>query len=165
LILRFLLLVTLVSTSINTYAAERFLVSFEFIINGKVVERGKPIVSQEKRTWQKGLQRNFLKLDCSEKETGEIKKLYSTVDFFTGLRVTHQLVGNNIELNVVRIVAQPRLVEIRALPSGVCKELAPIITTTTQTYRYPAEHNFDETRPFDENITFRARIQSIGGTR
>jgi hypothetical protein len=163
--IRFFLLITLLTTSINVFSAERFLLSFELLEGEKTLEKGKAIISQNKRTWQKGLQRSFLKLDCQQTKTGEMKKLYSTVDFFTGLRVTHQLVESNIEINVARTIGKPRVTEIRALPAEECIELAPFIDTTVQSYTFPAKPFDYEYRSFDENLTFRIRIQSIGGTR
>lgn len=165
LILRILLFVLLLSTGIGAHAAERFLLDFEFTAGKKTLERGKAIVTPKKHTWNKGLERSFLKLDCGLTKSGKMKKLYSTVDYFTGLRVTHQLAENNIEITVVRTKVQPRLTEIRALSEEECKDLAPIISTTTQTYIFPAKHGVDESHSFDEQATFRARLHSIGGTR
>ena len=53
--------------------------------------------------------------------------------FLAGMPVTHQLAEGNVELTVVRSVVQPRLTEIRALARSECKDLAPIITTATET--------------------------------
>ena len=77
-ILRFLRFVTLFSTSVSICAAERFLMNFEFGADGKIINKGNAIVSIKKKTWQKGLQRNFLKLICQPNKSGKIKKIYST---------------------------------------------------------------------------------------
>ena len=164
LIIRLLLLVTLLTTVVSAHAAERFLLSFEFAKGDKIIERGKPIVSQNQRVWKKGLQRNFLKLSCGQDKSGKLKRIYSTVDYFTGIEITHQLVENYIELTAIRTVAQARLPEIRALKENECKELSPLITSTTKTYKIPAENGFEKTYPYDENINFHAKLQSIGGT-
>ena len=82
------------------------------------------------------------------------------MDYFAGLSVTHQLVGGNIELTVVRNIAQPRLIEIRALGKSECRDLSPVVTSTTQTYHFPAEGNIHEPRPFGENMTFRVTLES-----
>lgn len=163
-ILRFLLLITLLSIGTNAYAAERFLMDFEFTAAENTVDRGRAIVSQKKYTWTKGIERSFLKLSCRQKKSGEMEKIFSTVDYFTGLKVTHQLVGTNLELNIIRIIVQPRLSEIRALPEGACKDLSPLVTTTAQTYSFPAKRDTDESRPFDEYTIFHAKLQPIGGT-
>lgn len=55
------------------------------------------------------------------------------MEHFAGLSVTHQLVGGNIELTVVRKVVQPRLIEIRALGKSECRDLSLVVTSTTQT--------------------------------
>ena len=162
--LRFLLFVTLFITSANAHTAERFLMNFELVAGEKTVNKGNAIVTNKKKTWQKGLQRSFLALDCRQNKTGGLEKLFSTVDHFTGLRVTHRLVGKNLELNVVRIVGQARITEIRALPKGKCKDLSPLFTTTTQAYTFPAKRDVDESRQFDVNMTFQARIRAVGGT-
>lgn len=163
LILRFLLFVTLFSTSVSICAAERVLMNFEFLAGGKIINQGNAIVSIKKKTWKKGLQRNFLKLSCRPNESGNIKKAYSTIELFTGLKITHQLIEKNIELTVVRTVGQPRVAEIRALPEGKCEDLSPLFTTTTQTYTLPVKNGLNESRPFDESTTFRARLRLIGG--
>ena len=128
----------------------------------KLIDRGNAIISHKQKTWRKGLKRSYLKLQCDLKEQGKLKKMYSTEDHFDGLRVTHQLAGNNVELTVVRTVVQPRLVEIRALARNECKDLSPVVTTTTQTYSFAAEHGLDESSPFGENIIFRVALQSVG---
>lgn len=162
--LRFLLLAILLSIGSSAHAAERFLMDFEFTAGDKIIDRGKAIVSQKKYTWSKGIERSFLKLSCRQNRSGKMEKVFSTVDYFTGLKVTHQLVGKNLELNVMRNVVQPRLTEIRALPKGECQELSPLVTTTTKTYHFPAKHGANESRPFDDHTTFKARFQSTGGT-
>lgn len=165
LLLRFTLFVALLATSISVYAAERFLMDFEFTAGEYTVDRGKAIISDKKHTWNKGIERSFLKLTCEQKKTGKIEKIYSTVDYFTGLSVTHQLVDNNVEITVVRSAVQPRLTEIRALPEGECKDLSPLVTTITKSYIFPAKNDTDESRPFDAATTFRVQMQSLGGTR
>jgi len=130
--MRLLLLGMLLTTTTYAGAVERFFsLKFELIHNPKTIERGNVIVSKEPHTWSKGLKRSYLRLRCNQLESGKTEKLLSTVDLFAGLRVTHQLVGSNIELTVVRNIVQPRMVEIRALAKNECKDLYPAVTTTT----------------------------------
>ena len=99
-----------------------------------MLERGNILVSQELHTWSKWLKRSYLRLRCQQTETGKTQKLYSTVDHFDGLSVSHQLAGNNIELKVVHSMVKPRLAEIHALPKNECKDMSPIVTTVSQNY-------------------------------
>jgi len=145
---RLLLTGILFATVLSAYAADRLVMKFELIHDDKVVDWGKAIVTQEPHIWSKGIKRSYLKLRCHQKEPGRMEKLYSTVDYFTGLRVTHQLVGKNIELTVIRNVVQQRLAEIRALPKKECRDLSPIATTQSETYSFPAEDGVDESHPF-----------------
>jgi len=159
-IMRFLLLGMLFLTVTSAGADERFYLRFDLIQDALVIERGNAIVSRKPHTWSKGLRRSYLKLRCNRLESGKTEKLYSTVDHFAGLSVTHQLVGGNIELTVVRNIVQPRTIEIRALGKSECRDLSPVVTSTTQTYHFPAEGNIHEPRPFGENMTFRVTLES-----
>ena len=155
----------LLTTATSAGTDERFLLKFELIQDENIIERGRDHVSRESHTWSKGLQSSYLKLRCHQQKSGEMQKLYSTVDHFTGLRVTHQLAGDNVELTVVHHVVQPRLAEIRALARRECRDLSPIVTTTTQSYSLPAKDGMTESTPFSENMTFRATLQSLGKIR
>lgn len=149
----------------NVHATERFFLKFEFMTGNKIVNKGNAIVSSTKKTWQKGLQRSFLTLSCHKNETdGTIEKIYATIDHFTGLEVTHQLVGDIVELRVVKTVGIPRLTEIRALHDGECKDLSPLFTTTTQEYRLPVSSDVEDVHKFDEKTILRTKLQAIGGT-
>ena len=115
----------------------------------------------KQHTWSKGLQRSYLKLRCKQLESGKTEKLLSTVDHFDGFRVTHQLAENEVVLTVVRTIVQPRLTEIRALAKNECKDLSPIVTTTTLSFTLPAVDGNTESCPFGENMIFRATLQSL----
>lgn len=158
----FLLFGILITAAACAGATERFSMGIELSQAGKVIERGRVLVSGEQHTWSKGLQRSYLRLRCNELDSGKTKKLFSTVDHFSGLRVTHQSVGNNVDLTVVQTSVQPRLAEIRALARDECKELSPIVTTTRQTYRFAAEDGMHESRPFGEGMLFLVTLRSLG---
>ena len=160
-ITRLLLLGILLTVTISASAAERFSLKIDLAQGEKVVERGRALVSQKQRTWSKGLQRSYLKLRCKQLESGKTEKLLSTVDHFDGFRVTHQLAENEVVLTVVRTIVQPRLTEIRALAKNECKDLSPIVTTTTLSFTLPAVDGNTESRPFGENMIFRATLQSL----
>ena len=162
-ITRLLLVSILLSMAASASAIERILVSFELRQGESKVEWGQAFVSHKQKTWSKGLKRSYLKLHCKQQESGKTQKMYSTVDHFSGLRVIHQLVEGNIDLTVVRTVVQPRLIEIRALARAECKDLSPIITTTTETYSFDVKDPGNVPRSFGENMTFRATLQSLGG--
>ena len=156
---RLLLFGILTAATTCASATERFSMGFELTQAGKMVERGRAMVSEKQRTWSKGLQRSYLRLRCNKLESGKTEKLKSTVDHFSGLRVTHKLAGGKVELTVVRTVVKPRRIEIRALDKNECKDLSPIVTTTTQTYSFTAEEGVNESHPFGENMIFRATLQ------
>lgn len=164
-IIRFLLLAMLFTAAGSVRADERLYLKFELIQGGKTIERGNAIVSGKSHVWSKGVQRSYLRLRCNQSEPGKTQKLYSTVDHFSGLRVTHKLAGDTVELSVVHNDVRPRLTEIRALAKGECRDLSPVVASTTRTYSYLAKDDVDETRPFGENTSFRITIQSIGKKR
>ncbi|MDT8385052.1 MAG: hypothetical protein RRB22_11610 [Gammaproteobacteria bacterium] len=163
--LRFLLLAALFATTVSAHAADRFLMDFELLQGDKLIERGKAIVSQKQYTWNKGIQRSFLQLSCQRTASGKMEKVYTSVEYFTGVSVTHQLLGETIELAVLHRVVQPRLAEIRALSAEACEELSPRVTTTTQTYHLPAKDNGEASFGFGKDMTYRAKLQELGGTR
>jgi hypothetical protein len=146
-------------------AAERFQLNFELTQGEKTIERGVAFITQKPRTWYKGLQRSYLKLRCQQQESGKTQKLYSTEGHFAGLRVTHQLTGDSVELTVVHSEVQARLTEIRALAKSECKDLSPIVTTTKQTYSLLAKDGMSESHDLGENMAFRVKLQSIEGKR
>lgn len=160
-IIRFILLGILLAST-HASAAERYRLQIDLRQGETIIERGRALVTEKQRTWSKGLQRSYLKLQCKQLESGKKSKSLSSVDHFAGLRVTHQLVKDNVELTVVRIAVQPRMAEIHALTKNECKDLLPIITKTTLTYSFPAGNGNSEARPFGESMIFRAALQSIG---
>lgn len=159
-IIRFLLFAILFTATVSASATEQFLVNFELVRDGSsVLERGKLLVSEKPHTWSKGLKRSYLKLRCQQTETGKMQKLYSTVDLFDGLSVSHQLVANNVELTVVSSAIKPRLAEIHALSKSECKEMSPIVTTVSQKYIFPATDGTKDSWSFSENNTFQVTIK------
>jgi hypothetical protein len=163
--MRYLLFGLFLTATAAASSAERFALKVELTQGEKLIERGNSIVTRKAYTWSKGLKRSYLRLRCDQQVPGKQKKLYSTVDHFAGLLVTHQLTGNTVELTVVRNLVQPCLTEIRALAMTECKELSPVVTTTTLSYSFPAEDGITETRPFGEDMTFRSTLQSVDGIR
>jgi len=61
---------------------------------------------------------------------------------------------------VAHNLAKPRLNEIRGLPRGECKDLAPVVTAVKQGYRFPARHGVSESRPFGEDMVLKVRLRS-----
>lgn len=154
-IVRFLLFCIFLTATTSVIATEQFLINFELVRGGNPPERGIILVSEKQHTWSKGLKRSYLRLRCQQTEAEKIQKLYSTVDLFAGLSVSHQLVENKVQLTVVRTDVKPRLDEIRALPKNECKELSPIVTTVTQHYSFSSIiDGARETWHFSENATF-----------
>lgn len=160
-IARLLVIGFLLSTATFVYASERFLLQFEITQGKNKVETGATYISNKARDWNKGLRRSYLKLRCDKQPSGKTVKQLSTIDYFSGLRITHQLRGEMIELTVLQSIVQPRLAEIRALPKDQCKDLAPIVTTKSKSYSFPAKDGLDETHSFSADMTIRVMLQSV----
>lgn len=155
----------LLTVPFSANASDRFVLDFRITQGESKVVSGKALVSQKMNTWSRGVKRSYLKLRCQQQKSGSTEKLYSTVDLFDGLQITHQLVGSKLELTVVRSSVQPRLLEIRALSKHECGDLSPIVTNTTESYSFSAKDGVNETRSFGELMTFRANIQTISQLR
>ena len=160
-IIRLLLFGIFFTTMTSASAVEYFMLNFELTQGKNIIAQGRTFVSKKPHSWSKGLKRSYLKLRCDKRESGKMQQSYSTVDYFAGLSVTHQLVENSVELTVVRDVVQSRLSEIRALTKSECKDMSPIVTTTTQTYSFSAIDGHKESLPFGENMIFRTTLQSV----
>jgi len=162
---RILLFCIFLAAMTTASAAERLQLNFELTQGENTIERGVAFITKKQRTWSKGLQRSYLKLGCRQQESGKTTKLYSTVDHYAGLRVTHKLAGDHVELTVVRDEVQARQAEIRALAKSECKDLSPIVTTTKQAYSLLAKDGVSESRAFGENMAFRVKLQSLENKR
>jgi len=162
-VLRFLLFGLLFSLMSSVGAAERIVMSYELTQGEKIVYKGRMIVSEKLREWSNGIKQSYLQLRCNPQESGKLQRLYSTRDHFSGLRITHQIVGSNVEVTAVRSVAQSRLDEIRAVSKkNECREMLPIVSTTTQSYSYPAKDSAFEPRPFGEKMMFSVKLERLG---
>ncbi len=159
--IRYLLFGLFLTVTATANSAERFALKVELTQGEKLIERGNSIVTRKAYTWSKGVKRSYLRLRCDLTKPGKLGKLYSTVDHFAGLRVTHQLTEDGVELTVVRTIVQPRLTEIRALAMNECKDLSPIVTSTTLSYNFPAQDGSTETRLFGTDMNFRTTLQSV----
>tara|TARA_R110001592_G_scaffold89734_1_gene263724 strand:+ start:188 stop:703 length:516 start_codon:yes stop_codon:yes gene_type:complete len=139
-------------------ATERLMVNFELKQDSNIQEQGYVLVSNNLKTWNKGLQKSYLKLKCKQLGSGKTEKLLSTVDLFDGLKVSHQRLGDSIEFTVVLSKVQPRYIEIHKLAVDECKDLSPIVTTTVETYRFMAKKGLNESHPFGSLMTFRNSV-------
>ena len=142
-------------------AGENYLIKFELVQSNKTVEKGSTFVTQKQSTWKKGYKRSYTKLSCRQPESGKIEKRITAVEHFAGLLVTHQLIGDKIELNVVRNMVTSRLKEIRSLPKKACKALSPIVDSHTETYHILARHEKFEIHPFGDAFKFHIKVQAI----
>lgn len=159
---RFMLFIMLTALAGVATAADRFYVSFELMQDASVISRGNDYVTRKSHAWNKGLKSSYLRLRCDKSVPGKLKKMFSTVDHYAGLRVTHQMVEDMIEVTVFRSVVQNRRVEIHDLPKDKCMDLVPIVTTVTEKYSFPARVGTNEPCKFGENMTFRFKVQSGG---
>ena len=163
--LRYLLICFLLTTTSSVLAESQFLLAFDLTQNGKTLERGHALVSKKQHVWRRGFKRSYLKLSCHQTDSGKLQKLYSTVDHFSGLRVTHQLVENNAVLTVFYNVVQPRLSAIRALANSECKNMSPLVITTTKTFRFAVKMDHNGTHTFGKGMIFKTRsLQLIKDT-
>ena len=162
---RLLIYGILILSSGSANAKNLLVINFELIQGDKSIERGNTFVSKEKGTWKKGYTQRYIKLSCQQLPSGKIEKRIKSENHFNGLRVNHQIVEEYVKLYVDRNVIKSRLKEIRALDKNNCKNLAPIITKQTDTYRFAAKPGIDETRVFKDNLKLRVMIKSIRGPR
>ena len=163
-VIRFLILTVLISASTAVAATEKYIMDFTVNQGQKKVEWGKTYITPKIHTWSKGLKRTYLQLRCNQQATGKIQKSLTLVDHFSGVRITHQLVEKQVKITVVRDIVQPRLTEIRALGKDECRDISPGITTTTQSYSFPARSGTSEQRLFGEDLTFQITLQKIGAS-
>jgi len=160
-VLRLIVLATLLISAVSANAAEQFVLNFKVTQNDKIIEKGNVIVLPRPLTWSKGLKRSYLKLSCKQQSNGKMQKLYSTEDYFYGLQISRQLFGDIIEVKVLHNRVKNRLLEIRALAKNECKELSPVLTTRSETYRFSTKSGVEESRPFGENLSFKAKIYPL----
>jgi len=160
-IIRFLLTSLLLSAATTALADNQLQLAFDLTQGGNLLERGMVFVSKEQHTWSKGRKSSYLKLSCQKPTSGKIQKLYSTEDLFDGLRIKHRLVENNVVLTVFHNIVQPRLNEIRALAKSECRDIAPMVTTTSQTFRFIVKVDHKDSHPFGENMIFKTRILQL----
>lgn len=153
------------SMALPAYSAQLYLLDFDLYQGEKLIDRGKTTVSSNSHSWNRGLTRSYLKLKCNPQRTGKTEKLLSTVDLFSGLHVTHKLVGEQIEVSIKYTTVKPRLVEIRALPGEKCENLAPIQSSISENYSYAARNTTMESRKFGKNMNFRVKIVPLGKVR
>lgn len=152
----------LLAVPIMANAAERYILDFQIYQGETKVEAGKTFVTVKSHTWSKGLKRTYMKMQCEQAKSGEKQRLLLLEDHFGGWRLTYQLVGNDVQLSVVRNVVTSRLTEIRAVPKNECRNILPQITTSTQSYLFPAKSGKSEYSLFDGSLTLRLNLQLIG---
>lgn len=158
---RILLLTVSLLFPFSVFSADRFWFNFEMTYPDGRIERGKTFSHSKSVTWSNGLTKSYLKLACREKKSGKIERLYSTVDYFSGLQINHKIVDHHIELKVFRQTVKPSLEEIRGLPPSECKEMSPIVNSVTENYRFPATDGLDEVRPFGNDMKFRVKLRQL----
>jgi len=155
----------LLTTVIPVYAKNLLLIKFELIQDGKRIESGSTFISQMINTWKKGYAQRYIYLNCHQLPSGKIEKQISTKAHFAGLRMTHQIVDQNIELHIDRTTVKSRLKELRALDKKSCETLAPLVVKKAVSYRFPATSGVDEIRNFDKNMKLRVTVHTIRGSR
>ena len=147
------------------YANDRYFISFSLAQNGNVLQRGSDYVTSRPGVWNSGQTHSYLKLQCEKNKSGKLVKLFSTVTHFDGVRLTHRLVGDQIEVNVLWSEVKNRRAEIHKLGENECSSLSPIVTTITQSYTFPANIGVVDIQPFGETMNFKLAIESGGKMR
>ncbi len=155
---RMLFIGVLLVLSSHVGATQRLMVNFELIQDKTIQEQGYVLVSDKLKTWNKGLQTSYLKLQCKQLNSGKTEKQLSTVSLFDGLQVTHQRVEDFIELTVTVNKVKPRFIEIRKLAANECQEMSPIVTKTTETYKVAAKTGLNGSYPFGQFKTFKYSV-------
>ena len=162
---RLILFFMLFMHGVLAYASDRYLINFELLHGEKKIDWGRSVVQKKTFTWSNGMKRSYLKLDCEAADDMAVKKIYSTVDYFSGLKVTHMLEGDKLKLVVTRNTVRARYHEIRSLEKNQCKNLSPILDSVTETYHLPARADASFSQAFGEDMIFKASLVQIGGTR
>lgn len=152
--------VVLLFVPFAAHASGQMQLRFELTQGENKIGWGAALVTKQRSTWSKGLTRSYLQLHCKE-QAGKVKKHFSTVGHFAGLSVTHQWLGDQLEITVIRDWVQPRLSEIQALSKDQCETLLPILTTIKKTYRIPAQDGLDKDYAFGENMKFRVKLRDL----
>lgn len=142
------------SMALPAYSAQRYLPEFDLYQREKLIHRVKTTVSTKSHTCNRGLSKSYLKLKCNPHQNTKTEQLLSTVDLFSGLRITRKLVGEQPEVSVRYTTLKPRLVQIQALPKDKCENLEPIETSTHEFYSYAATISNNDSRKFGNNMSF-----------
>lgn len=143
-------------------ANERYYINFDLLQDGKVIGRGNDYVTHKLGVWNSGHTRSYLKLRCDPDKPHKQAKMFSTTDHFSGVRLTHRLIENQIQITVLQSQIKNRRGEIHGLAKNECKNLAPIVTTVTESFTFPARTGVSETRSFGDIMSFKFTIQSAG---
>jgi len=153
-LIRILFIAVLLIVGNAVGAKERLMINFELMQDKVIVEQGFVLVTSTLRGWNKGMQTSYLKLTCKPLANGKVEKLFSTVNLFDGLKVTHQKLGDSIELTVVLNNVTSRFNEIHNLPANQCKDMSPVLTTTVETYQFDTKKGVLESRAFGDSMIF-----------
>ena len=148
-------------SSFSVASADQFFLDFTINQGDRKNEGGKFFVSNNQYVWSKGTKRTYAKVRCMKKSSGQHQS-FSMLDLFSGVRITHELDGGEVKLTVVRNTVQPVLKELRSLAKDECRELSPIVTTTTQQYSFPAKTSKGIQYAFGEKYTFNVKLNEIG---
>ncbi|MFT6900121.1 MAG: hypothetical protein ACJAXS_000276 [Colwellia sp.] len=135
-------------------ATDKLIVNFELMQDKSLQSQGNVLITSKLTTWNKGLRSSYLQLKCRKLENGKTEKLFSSIDYFDGLKVTHQMLNDEVELTVVHSRVRPQAIEIHKLPDDECKDMSPIVTTTVETYKFKAKKSLTESYSFGKNMTF-----------
>ncbi|MBA6262342.1 hypothetical protein [Colwellia sp. Bg11-12] len=151
---RLLFIGVLFALSQQVSATDKLIVNFDLKQEKSVRSQGNVLVTSKLTTWNKGLRSSYVQLKCRQLENGKTEKLFSSIDYFDGLKVTHQMLNDEVELTVVHSRVKPQAIEIHKLPDDECKDMSPIVTTTVETYKFMAKKGLTESYPFGKNMTF-----------
>jgi hypothetical protein len=157
--LKLLLLTLLVAGTVQ--ANEVMLLDFKLSQGDQAIEHGRLNVTREPNIWSKGIKRSYLKLRCEKESSGKLSKLFSTEDHFHGITLTHRISAQKVFIKLEQNLVQPRLIEIRALGRNECREMSPVVTTTSENYSLPAKDNVSEKFRFGDRMNFEVMLNSL----
>ena len=142
-------------------ASERFIIKFELVQAGKTIEKGSTFVTPRQNVWRKGYKRTYLALNCVKQANNQTEKRITSVDHFAGLLITHQIIGNQIALEVEYSQVTPKLNEIRNLPDNICREIKPDVSKQNLSATVDAKNGIEAQFNTEDGSIFQIKVQSI----
>jgi len=151
----------LTGLSLSALGKERYQVQFELYQGKQRVDSGNIIITEKLKTWCNGQRSSYLELACPVNNAGEVGKILSTVDLFSGVTIDHRIINGDIELDVKLSTVQARIGEIRALGKDECQEMAPVVTKHSESYSISPNQSGHQAFDFGDNMKIRFTYSAL----